>query len=48
MHLGEYYAEFGQKKKALKALTKAKDMFEKMEMAYWLRRTKKGIETLQS
>jgi tetratricopeptide (TPR) repeat protein len=48
MHLGEYYAEFGQKKKALKALTKAKDMFEKMEMVYWLRRTKKGIETLQS
>lgn len=48
MHLGEYYAEFGQKEKALEVLTKANDMFYEMGMDYWLRRTHDRLESLKS
>jgi len=47
LHLGELYANAGQKEKALENLKRAETMFQEMGMDYWLARTRKVLETLQ-
>jgi tetratricopeptide (TPR) repeat protein len=44
--LGEFYADAGQKEKALENLKKAEAMFQEMRMDYWLRRAQSAIEKL--
>ncbi|MFB0522011.1 MAG: adenylate/guanylate cyclase domain-containing protein [Desulfatiglandales bacterium] len=44
--LGEFYADAGQKEKALENLKKAEAMFQEMGMDYWLRQTQSILEKL--
>jgi len=46
LYLGELYADTGQREKALKALRKAKRMFQEMGMDYYLARTEAVLATL--
>jgi tetratricopeptide (TPR) repeat protein len=48
LYLGEFYADNGQTENALENLKKAKVMFQDMGIDYWLRRTQKALEKLQS
>jgi hypothetical protein len=45
-YLGEFYADTGQKDKALETLKKAEGMFREMGMDYWLGKTKEVLENL--
>ena len=47
LHLGELYADRGQRKKGLETLKKAEGMFQEMGMDYWLRRTQEVLERVQ-
>jgi len=47
LYLGELYADTGQKEKALKALRKARRMFQQMGMDYWLLRTQGLLDRLE-
>jgi tetratricopeptide (TPR) repeat protein len=44
--LGELFAEIDKKEKASKYLNKAKEMFNEMDMPYWLNKTKKVLLNL--
>ena len=44
--LGEHFAEIDKKKKASKYLNKANEMFNEMDMPYWLSKTKKVLLNL--
>jgi hypothetical protein len=46
LHLGELYADIGQKEKAIKNLKKAETAFQEMGMDYWLSRTQAVMEKL--
>jgi hypothetical protein len=46
--LGELYAGVGQKERALENLKKAETMFREMGTDYWLVRTKKLLESLET
>ena len=46
--LGELYAGAGQKERALENLKKARAMFQEMGMDYYLVRTKKLLESLET
>ncbi|MGO8989968.1 MAG: adenylate/guanylate cyclase domain-containing protein [bacterium] len=48
LFLGELYADAWRKEKALENLKKAEAMFQEMGMDYWLVRTKKLLQMLQS
>ena len=45
-HLGELYADTGQKDKAMETLKKAAKMFQEMEMDYWLTKTNEVLDRL--
>jgi tetratricopeptide (TPR) repeat protein len=47
LHLGELYADTGQREKALEYLKKAEGMFREMGMDYGLRQTQSVLERLQ-
>ncbi len=47
LHLGELYADMGQREKALQTLKKAESAFHKMGMDYWLRRTQEVLARVQ-
>ncbi|MCK4789524.1 MAG: guanylate cyclase, partial [Desulfobacteraceae bacterium] len=47
-YLGEFYADMGQREKALENLKKAEGLFEEMGMDYWLRRSQEVLERLES
>jgi tetratricopeptide (TPR) repeat protein len=44
--LGELYAHTGQQEKALENLKKAEEMFQEMDMDYWLGKTREVLERL--
>jgi len=43
LHLGELYADMGQKEKAFETLKQAEAAFQEMGMDYWLRRTQEAL-----
>ena len=43
LHLGELYADSGQREKALENLKKAEQMFKEMGMDYWLAKTQEVL-----
>jgi cytochrome c-type biogenesis protein CcmH/NrfG len=47
LYLGELYADTGQRDKALKALRKAKRMFQVIGMDYYLGMAQKALEKLE-
>ena len=46
LHMGELYSDTLQPEKAIENLEKAKEMFQEMEMDYWLARTNRVLEIL--
>ncbi|GAG13264.1 unnamed protein product, partial [marine sediment metagenome] len=46
LHLGELYADSGQREKALENLKKAERMFQEMGMDYWLAKTREMLKRL--
>jgi len=48
LYLGELYADTGQREKALETLKRAEGMFQEMGMDYWLHRTQKVLERVES
>jgi tetratricopeptide (TPR) repeat protein len=46
LYLGEFYADIGQKEKALENLKKAERMFKEMGMDYWLAKTQEVLKRL--
>ena len=45
-YLGQFYANTGQKEKALENLKNAEEMFQEMGMDYWLAKTKEFLDKL--
>jgi len=46
LYLGQLYMTAGEKEKAIEPLKKAEGLFEKMEMDYWLTRTRNTLAGL--
>jgi tetratricopeptide (TPR) repeat protein len=47
-HLGNLYADTGQKEKALESLKRASKLFQEMGMDYWLTKTQGILESIQN
>jgi tetratricopeptide (TPR) repeat protein len=46
LYLGQFYANTGQKEKALENLKNAEEIFQEMGMDYWLAKTKEFLDKL--